>query len=151
MPTKHGAFQRQWNKDRRTGMCTLCHVKPNTKNEAYARATQCLGCDRKTRDQQLKGLREMIGVGAVRSLQRGGILHCWRRSSPHNWWVAPKKKMHDHIWHNERGESPNPTMFELINHSEEKVSYGPYIPGGFRGSDDGSPEHSQFRLRKVFC
>jgi hypothetical protein len=146
------ALIRQQSHDKRLGLCTLCHEKPNADGgQSWSRIDQCLDCDRKTRTQQLKGLREMIGIGAVMSLQRGGVLHCWRRSSPHNWWVAPKRDMHAHIWHSERGERPNLSMFVVVSTSKEKVSYGPQVPGGFRGSDEGSPEHSQYRLRKVFC
>jgi hypothetical protein len=131
----------------RRGICVTCHKKPAVGHGV----NNCRACDLKSAPEQLKKLQEGIGVQAVRSLRRGGILHIWRRSSPHNWWVAPKRDENHFYWHSgEYGFRPSLSMFELIGHSAEKVSYGLYIPGGFRGSDDGSPEHSRYRLRKVF-
>lgn len=126
----------------RRGICVLCR-----KRRAAARALRCAKCDRETRREQLGELEAIVGKQAVRSLRRGGILHVWRRSSPHNWWVAPRRSMHDHYWHNERGERPPLRMFAKVRDSKERVSYG---SAWLRGSDDGMPEHSQYRLRRVF-
>jgi hypothetical protein len=137
-------------RDRDRGVCTNCHTKPI--RARFAR--MCTGCERTAMLELLKGLEEVIGKKALNLLRSGkGILNVWRRSSPHNWWVSTNPDNNKYYWHSgERGDPcPTLTMFSLIKNSERAVSYGPHVPGGFRGSDEGMPEHSKFRLRKVFC
>lgn len=140
---------RQYDRDRRRGVCTGCHVKPTVARFAHL----CTGCERANMPELLKGLEEIIGRPALNLLRSGkGVLNVWRRSSPHNWWVSTRPDNNKFYWHSEdRGPRPTLTMFSLVNNSRRAVSYGPYVPGGFRGSDEGMPEHSIFRLRQVFC
>lgn len=102
--------------------------------------------------ETLKQLKEVIGAKALRLLRSGkGIQNIWRNSTPHNWWVSKTKDDYIYYWHSaEREPRPSLSLFTLINNSGGTVTYGPYA-GFFRGSDEGMPRHSKFRLRKVFC
>lgn len=99
--------------------------------------------EEKVTEEQRKRLRTLIGWGAYMSLLRGGTLHCWRRSTPHNWWVESTRGRT--LWHNERGERPDLSLFEVFKHSEHKV--GCYYPGLISRYEAASPEHSIYMLR----
>ncbi len=81
-------------------------------------------------------LKERVGLDAYRALRRGAILHVWRRSSPHNWWVENKKG--DMLWHSTGwGDRPNPNMFMLKSNSKNKIEYSiVHSAGGFSESSE---------------
>lgn len=73
---------------------------------------------------ELKDLRKIVGVGAVKSLRLGkSLLKIWRRSSPHNWWIENTKG--NILWHSWPGE-PRPSLeaFSLVRHSRKKIWTG---------------------------
>ena len=98
--------------------------------------------------EELVTLREIVGEGALRSLRRSQhtVLHIWRRTTPHNWWVENLRG--DMLWHSGEGRwRPDIRMFDLVEHSAETVTY-PVYPGLFGASDHGSPEMSTYRLKR---
>lgn len=93
----------------------------------------------------LRKLRKIIGVGAVRSLQSGALLRIWRRSTPHNWWINSKQgKL---VWHSEGRNYPDLRMFERVGDSRERIMTGSWLAG----SDEGRPEESVYRLARRYC
>lgn len=97
--------------------------------------------------ERLKELRSILGAKAVKLLQTGkAVFQIWRRSSPHNWWVEGLRGAM--YWHSQ-DEEPSPhlhTFFKLVNESEERI-WTPYLVG----ADEGAPEQSTYRLKKVYC
>ncbi len=97
-------------------------------------------------EHRLKQLRKLIGTQVVRSLQRGmSVVKEWRRTTPHNWWVENRKG--DVLWHSNDRERPDILMLEIVAHSENKIVTGSWLAGG----DEGKPEESTYRLKKIYC
>lgn len=93
--------------------------------------------------EELKKLKEVIGLRAYMALRRGAPLRVWRRSSPWNWWVENRKgKM---LWHSDRGR-PRPSLDMF----EQAVNRGSVIDFNFCHSDGGKYESSFFFLKKEF-
>lgn len=88
-------------------------------------------------------LKRVIGYKAYNALlKHKATLRIWRNSTPHNWWVQGKRGKY--YWHSERGKSLPPlSLFELIENSSDVVTYY----GKSKGSDDGLPMESVYKLR----
>lgn len=93
----------------------------------------------KLNNPDLIKLKKLVGLGAFRVLRNGAILHCWRRSTPYNWWIEDKKK--NTLWHSSDGERPSLSMFEVLNHSTHKIDYSPIHSSG------GKSEESEYVLK----
>ncbi len=92
---------------------------------------------------QLSKLKNRVGLKAFAALRRGAILHCWRCSSPHNWWVENRKG--DMLWHSDGwGDRPDISMFLVKQHS------GRLIASSWIHSDGGRPESSEYVLKPEF-
>lgn len=93
--------------------------------------------------QMVEELVSVVGMKATRALmERGAMLHVWRNSSPHNWWVAPKTNEHNYIWHSDEYDRERPSLKAFCGVSEEGVvSYGSSM---FQGSDAGMAQWSKY-------
>ncbi|MEW6617376.1 MAG: hypothetical protein AB1333_03070 [Patescibacteria group bacterium] len=100
-------------------------------------------------EYRLKQLRQVVGVQVVRSLQtRKSFLFEWRRSTPHNWWVENRRgKM---LWHSSDDRSirqiPDSMLFEIVKHSKNLIITGSWLAG----RDEGRPEETIYRLKKIY-
>lgn len=83
----------------------------------------------------------IVGGRAVRALRGRALLHIWRRTTPHNWWIqGPRGGMY---WHSgEPRRLPPLNLFELVHQSPEVIP--PYL---FGAGDVGMSELSTYRLR----
>lgn len=97
--------------------------------------------------EMLARLKKIVGARVLRSLQEHkSLLHIWRRTTPHNWFVRNKRG--DTTWHSSDGGSrPSLSMFEKVADSD-KIIVGPPM---LIGSDAGRPEETIYRLRPEFC
>lgn len=91
--------------------------------------------------KEQKKLKDLIGESAYRALKtRNAMLHIWRNSSPHNWWVEGSRG--SMLWHSdtESWSSPKPDLklFEKVNEEGKVIEYF--------GADSGRPRHSYFKL-----
>lgn len=88
-----------------------------------------------------KELKSLIGDKAYRYLKRGGTLNCWRRSSPHNWFIETKK--YDMLWHSEDYYPdrilPNLKLFRKVWTSPTRMLI-------YWGADSGMPEEVKYKL-----
>lgn len=96
----------------------------------------------------LERIVKVVGIEATAALMDGAVLHIYRNSTPHNWWIAPAADEHDHLWHSSEEWSmdrvPPMKAFSLLN-EEGSVSYGNNIM--FQGrSDAGKAVHSKYRI-----
>lgn len=91
--------------------------------------------------KDLERLREIVGSRAYKYLRRGGLLQCWRRTTPWNYWTETAK--HEILWHS--GETRAPMyMFELVLSSTKTIEYS------LTSGEIGKPEHSFFRLKEEY-
>jgi hypothetical protein len=78
---------------------------------------------------EMRRLRDKVGTYAYRRLREGkASLHCWRGSSPWNWWVAANKGGQSHVWHSdaETGNGrPSLDLFDRVDDSKEKIPHSP--------------------------
>lgn len=99
--------------------------------------------------ERLEDMFAAIGAKAALALiNKKACLHIWRRSSPHNWWVAPVTDDYDMIWHSDSEwprKLPPLKMFKLISESG-RVSYPTAYKKMFGPKDDGAPEQSVYML-----
>ncbi len=100
-------------------------------------------------EYRLKQLRRVVGVQVVRSLQKHkSVLKEWRRSTPHNWWVENRKG--NMLWHSSEDRSkrqtPDTIMFEIVKHSKNLIITGSWLAG----RDEGKPEETIYRLKKIY-
>jgi len=96
-----------------------------------------------TNKEKLAKLKKHIGLRGYAALRRGSVLHVWRRSSPHNWWIENKKG--DMLWHSDGwGDHPDLEMFLVRSHSGNKIEYHPIHNDGFK------PESSEYVLKPEF-
>lgn len=85
-------------------------------------------------------LESLLQTEPFQLFQQGAVLHVWRNSTPHNYWLAPAEDRYEHLYHWEERSYPGPTFMEFAkplnggNESNERVSYA---SARFRGRDQG--------------
>lgn len=88
-------------------------------------------------------LKRHVGLNAYRALRRGAILHVWRRSSPHNWWIENKRG--EMLWHSDGwGDRPDTSIFMLRSDSKNKIEHSIVHSCG------GLSESSEYVLKPEF-
>jgi len=90
--------------------------------------------------EEEKKIQEREKQHCIRLLKKGGKLHCWRDSSPHNWWIEPpkyyKKGWFIYHWEGAPGFIQSlKTICKKENDSDQKVIQ-------YWGSDSGMSCHS---------
>lgn len=99
-----------------------------------------------TNEERLTRLRQHIGPYAVKRLREGkALLHCWRGSSPHNWYVESCNGRGSHLWHSsDWGDVPDRSMFQLEQESQNKIACS------LIHRDGGKPFRSTYVLRSEY-
>lgn len=100
---------------------------------------------------------KIVGTkAAVQLLEDKAVLHVWRNSSPHNYWIAPINKEYNMIWHSKdlreslkmsdgsfiQTRVPPMMLFKNIS-NEGIVSYGRSI---LKLGDEGKSMKSVYKL-----
>lgn len=99
-----------------------------------------------TKDFFKKKKEEMINVigeEAFDALLKGSTLNVWRNSTPHNRWINSPNGKGNYLWHSEKYERPDMSLFEEAYKSSQTVSYGGSF---FRGGDEGMSQESKYKL-----
>lgn len=87
-------------------------------------------------------LVEAVGKDNVKRLREGWTLHCWRNSSPHNWWLQPPRGVDDDEVNLDRTQIRFDFFYKSYNSKKRVISYW--------GSDSGMPVETTYRLKRKY-